>query len=80
MKRIRSVKALEKKCIVPFNAPLNSEDTEKQTYGYRQNNPDICGNNGLENVCAFVRTDCICQRPSRTWKKQYYKLLEQDTV
>lgn len=31
---------------VPFNAPLNPQDTETQTYGCRQNNPDICGNNG----------------------------------
>lgn len=30
---------------VPFNAPLNELDTEKQTYGCRANNPDICANN-----------------------------------
>ena len=38
---------------IPFNAPLNLQDTEQQTYGCRANNPDICGNNGLPNICAF---------------------------
>ena len=33
----------EKELRVPFNAPLNEQDTEKQTYGCRQNNPDIGG-------------------------------------
>ena len=32
----------EKELRVPFNAPLNEQDTEKQTYGCRQNNPGIC--------------------------------------
>ncbi len=65
-----------KKVKVDFNAPLNKEDTELQTYGCRQINPDICGNNGVPNVCAFVCQDCICKRPSRAWKKQYLKLKE----
>ena len=47
---------------IPFNAPLNSQDTEQQTYGCRANNPDICGNNGLPNICAFSSTDCICKK------------------
>ena len=38
---------------IAFNAPLNKEDTDTQTYGCRANNPDICGNNGLEGICAF---------------------------
>lgn len=46
---------------IPFNAPLNPQDTEQQTYGCRANNPDICGNNGLPNICAFSSTDCICK-------------------
>ena len=58
---------------IPFNAPLNPQDTELQTYGCRANNPDICGNNGLPNVCAFSSEDCICKKPSRAWKKQYHK-------
>lgn len=58
---------------IPFNAPLHSQDTELQTYGCRANNPDICGNNGLLNVCAFSSEDCICKKPSRAWKKQYAK-------
>lgn len=64
-----------KKNTVPFNAPLNESDTDTKTFGCRANNPDICGNNGLDGVCAFVRADGICQKPSRAWKKQYQKLL-----
>lgn len=66
----------ENKLLVPFNAPLNELDTELQTFGCRQNNPDICGSNGLANVCAFANKDGICKKPSRAWKKQYQKLKE----
>lgn len=59
---------------ITFNAPLHESDTEHQTYGCRQNNPDICGNNGLAGVCAFASDDYICKKPSRAWKKQYEKL------
>lgn len=65
-----------KKNIIDFNAPLNKEDTENQTLGCRQKNPAICGNNMLPNVCAFVREDGICLKPSRAWKKQYSVLKE----
>lgn len=61
---------------VPFNAPLNPQDTENQTFGCRQNNPDICGNNGKPDLCAFVRADGICLKPSRAWKKKYTELKE----
>lgn len=64
----------EKELKIPFNAPLNEVDTELQTYGCRQNNPNICGNNDLAGVCAFVSKDVICCKPSRGWKKQYQKL------
>jgi hypothetical protein len=50
---------------VPFDAPLHELDSETQTFGYRQKNPDICGNNSLSGVCAFTTDDCICRRPSR---------------
>ncbi len=63
---------MEKK--IPFNAPLHKEDTEMQTYGCRQNNPDICANNSIDGICAFVNEDGICRKPSRAWKKQYEKL------
>lgn len=63
-----------KEYVVPFNAPLSEKDTELQTYGCRQNNPDICSNNCMPNICAFVREDGICLKPSRAWKKQYNKL------
>lgn len=64
----------KKELKVGFNNPLNKEDTETQTFGCRANNPDICSNNGLPGICAFVSTDCICKKPSRAWKKQYQKL------
>lgn len=66
-----------KKWRVEFNAPLNTEDTENQTYGCRQNNPDICGCNEMVGVCAFVTDDHICRSPSRAWKRQYAKLKEE---
>ena len=65
---------MKKELCVGFNSPLNPEDTEEQTYGCRQNNPDICKNNGVQGICALVREDGICKQPSRAWKKQYDKL------
>ena len=64
----------KKEFTIPFSAPLHEKDTESQTYGCRQNNPDICGNNGLSGMCAFVCDDHICHKPSRAWKRQYQKL------
>jgi hypothetical protein len=60
--------------VFKFSDPLNEQDTATQTYGCRQNNPDICGSNGLPNICAFCRDDNMCQRPSRAWKKKYEEL------
>ena len=59
---------------VPFNAPLNEQDTETQTYGCRANNPNICANNSIVGICAFTSDDCICKKPSRAWKKKYNEL------
>lgn len=56
---------------IPFNAELNKLDTEEQTYGCRANNPDICANCYLPDICAFSSDDSICKKPSRAWKKQY---------
>ena len=64
----------EKELKIPFNNPLNSLDTESQTYGCRQNNPNICGSNGIPGICAFASNDNICRKPSRAWKKQFQKL------
>lgn len=64
----------EKELKIKFKAPLNELDTERQTYGCRANNPDICGNAYLENICAFASQDCICKKPSSAWKRQYKKL------
>lgn len=67
---------MKKEVKIAFKAPLNKLDTAEQTYGCRANNPDICKNNGIPNVCAFEREDCICKQPSKAWKKQYLKLKE----
>jgi len=64
----------ERELKVPFNAPLNEQDTEIQTFGCRANNPDICANNSIAGVCAFTSDDCICKKPSRAWKKKYNEL------
>ena len=65
---------MKNRLIIAFKAPLNRLDTEKQTYGCRANNPDICANNMIEGICAFSSPDCICKRPSRAWNRQYKKL------
>jgi len=64
----------EKNIHIPFNAPLNLDDTENQTFGCRANNPDICGNNGIKDICAFCSDDNICKKPSRAWKRKYLEL------
>lgn len=56
---------------VPFKASLQQGDTETMTVGCRATNPDICANNGLDEICAFVSNDGMCRKPSRAWKKQY---------
>lgn len=69
---------MNNKLKIRFDAPLNKEDSVSQTYGCRANNPDICNNNSLPNICAFTSDDCICKKPSRAWKKQYEKLRGED--
>ena len=64
----------KKELHIDFNDKLNKLDTEYQTFGCRQKNPDICSSNGIENVCAFASKDCICKKPSRAWKKQFQLL------
>ena len=66
-----------RKIRVPFNSPLRDGDSETVTVGCRANNPDICKNNGIPEVCAFERADGMCQRPSKAWKKQFQKLREE---
>jgi len=66
-----------RKLRIPFRAPLQEGDTEETTIGCRANNPDICANNGLKNICAFASSDGICRKPSRAWKKQYAVLLKE---
>ena len=62
--------------MIGFHSPLNKEDTELQTYGCRQNNPDICKRNGIPGICAFASDDKICRHPSQAWKKKYHELLK----
>lgn len=60
---------MRKELLIPFDAPLNAQDTETQTYGCRQNNPNICGNNSLPNICAFVCEDGICKKTIKSLEK-----------
>ena len=64
----------DKKLKIKFGAPLQEGDTEVSTRGCRANNPDICANCYLDDVCAFVRPDGICLKPTAAWKKQFIKL------
>lgn len=59
----------------PLTAPLNEFDTEKQTYGCRHSNPEICNSCYIEKICAFTSSDHICKKPSKSWVKFYQKLL-----
>lgn len=59
----------EKNIHISFNAPLNPDDTENQTFGCRANNPDICGNNGIKDICAFCSDDNICRNRQERGKE-----------
>lgn len=65
---------MDRKLHFAFNLPLQPGDTENQTFGCRQNNPNICGFNGITGICAFVTEDCICRKPSKAWKRKYNEL------
>jgi hypothetical protein len=54
--------------------PLHPMDTEKQTFGCRHTNPDICANNSLPGKCAFVKPDKICLIPPTSWPKSFLVL------
>lgn len=57
---------------------LNIGDSEYQTYGCRANNPEICKNCYVENICAFSSEDKICKAPSSKWKQYYERLKEEE--
>ena len=57
-----------------FHAPLKPKDTVTQTEGCRHTNPNICANNSLPKVCAFVRADGMCMKPPTSWAKQFHHL------
>ena len=62
--------------VIEPSAPLNSQDSPRQTYGCRHRNPNNCASNSMENVCAFVTADNICLKPPTGWARQYEKLLK----
>lgn len=62
-----------------YHAPLKDGDTANQTVGCRHTNPAICSKNLLDDVCAFVRDDSLCLAPPISWKKQYQKLIKEQT-
>ena len=69
------MKSKEKKEKI-FHAPLKPKDTATQTGVNRHSNPDICGNNSLFNVCAFVTPIGMCMKPPHSWPKQFKRLKE----
>jgi len=70
---------MDKPLLIDRNAVLKSQDSPYQTYGCRHYNPNICKDNGMENICAFVKADNICKKPPRSWTKQYEKLSKKDS-
>lgn len=52
----------EKELRIPFNSPLNEVGTKLQTYGCRQNNPDIWGKNNHASDYSFVSKDGIWRK------------------
>ena len=67
---------MEKK-LLRAKEPLDNKDTAEQTYGCRHTNPDICSNNSIPDLCAFVSEDCICKKPPRSWKKIYMEMAKE---
>lgn len=61
-----------------LNDQLNKLDTEKQTYGCRHTNPDICGSCYIADICAFTSKDKICKKPSAKWKKVFSSLKKEE--
>lgn len=57
-----------------LRAPLRQGDSAERTRGCRHTNPDICRNNSMPEVCAFVREDGFCLAPPLSWGKQYAAL------
>ena len=71
------------KATLHYSCELNTQycvfTAYKGGYGCRHYNPNICKNNGMENICAFVKADNICKKPPRSWTKQYEKLSKKDS-
>ena len=66
MPRMRNIRAV--------HAPLNSQDTETQTFGCRLSDPDSCGKNCMLGICAFTAADNICHSPPNSWPKRFREL------
>jgi hypothetical protein len=61
------------------DSPLNELDSDNQTFGCRHRDPEFCKYIDNKDVCAFVRSDCVCKKPSTSWKKNYKKLIDIQT-
>jgi hypothetical protein len=57
-----------------FHRPLHPKDTEAETYGCRNTQPDFCARLQVPKLCAFARSDGMCKAPPVSWKKQFHKL------
>jgi len=60
--------------IPAVHAPLNSRDTETQTFGCRLSDPNSCARNSLPGVCAFTRADNVCHSPPNSWPRRFREL------
>ena len=70
---------MDKPLLIDRNAALKSQDSPYQIYGCRNYSPNICKNNRMGNICAFVKADNICKKPPRSWIKQYKKLTKKNS-
>lgn len=58
---------MKKKLHFTLRVPLHNLDSESQTYGCRQTNPEICKFNSVPNICAFATQDNVCHHPAKAW-------------
>jgi len=70
---------MDKPLLIDRYAVLKSQDSPYQTDECRHYSPYICKDNGMENICAFVKADNICKKSPRSWTKQYEKLSKKDS-
>lgn len=71
---------MTKKDLLMKKQKLVEIDTLEKTYGCRHSNPEICSNNGIEEICAFCSEDKICKRPPKSWKRLFEELKTKEEV